>query len=75
MLATTLAHPLLSLILTALLGSTKQFLGLVFIIIMIILVCFGFYGQANPSGPYIRYGTWPIIILLAIVGWVLFGPG
>lgn len=62
-------------LLAALMNSTKEFLGLVYVIIMIVLIAFGFFSQANPASPYARYGAWPVVILLAIIGWVLFGPG
>jgi hypothetical protein len=62
-------------ILAALMNSTKDFLGLVYLIVMIGVIVFGFIGSANPQSPYVRYAGWPIVVCLAILGWVLFGPG
>jgi sugar phosphate permease len=59
-------------LLAALLNSTKEFLGLVYLIIMIAVVIFGFVGTANPQ--YGRYAAWPVVVCLAIIGWILFGP-
>jgi hypothetical protein len=61
-------------LIAALLGSTKQFLGLIYVVVMIVMVIFGFVAQA-PQSPYARYAVWPVAVLLAIIGWVLFGPG
>ena len=59
-------------ILAALLSSTKEFLGLVYLIVMIGVIVFGFVPQGSP---YSRYAFWPVVICLAILGWILFGPG
>jgi hypothetical protein len=58
--------------LAALMNSTDEFLGLIYIIIMVVLGVFAF---VPPASPYARFALLPIFVCLAIIGWVLFGPG
>jgi hypothetical protein len=48
-------------------------LALLFWIIFIVAVVFGGYGAANPAWPGWRFAWWVPVVLIAILGFAVFG--
>jgi hypothetical protein len=49
-------------------------IGMIFWVVFLIVLIFGFWGRTTQGGPYwVNYNGWVLMLLLFLLGWGVFG--